>query len=109
MYVENRTTIQISENLRKKLKLLASKRDETYQDLLKDMIDVFNELDKDKTIVSIPKKLSEKIDEIIIKTDFNSKSEYITFMLRTLLYEQAEKENIDEEAIKKKLKSLGYI
>jgi metal-responsive CopG/Arc/MetJ family transcriptional regulator len=107
--MQERTTIQISNNLRKELRQLAAKKDKNYQELLKDMISVFKELDKDKTIVSIPKKLSEKIKATIKKADFNSISEYITFILRLMLYEKIEKEDIDEKAIKQKLKSLGYI
>ena len=67
--MENRTTIQVSEDLRKELRVLASKRDVSYQDLLKDMISIFKELDKEKTIISIPKKLSEKVEEKIVETD----------------------------------------
>lgn len=107
--MQERTTIQISNNLRKELRQLAAKRDKNYQELLKDMISVFKELDKDKIIVSVPKKLSEKIKATIKQTDFNSISEYITFILRLMLYEKIEKEDIDEKAIKQKLKSLGYI
>lgn len=109
MYMENRTTIQISDNLRKQLRILASRRDISYQELLKDMISVFNELDEGKTIISIPVKLSKKVNETIHNNDFDSISEYITFILRLMMYENYEKENIDEKKIKKKLKSLGYI
>ena len=107
--MENRTTIQLSNDLRKELRELAAKRDENYQELLKDMISVFKELDKDKTIISLPKQLAEKVKEKISQTDFSSVSEYSTFLLRLMLYEEAKKESIDEKEIKSRLEKLGYI
>jgi len=110
--MKNRTTIQISENLRKELRILAAKRDLSYQELLKDMISVFKELDKEKTIISIPKMLAEKVNDQIKKTDFTTISEYTTHVLREVLSESIEKEKIskdDEEKVKKRLKKLGYI
>lgn len=107
--MQNRTTIQISEKIRKELRTLAAERDENYQELLGDMISVFRELDKDKTIISIPKGLAEKIKQTTKGSDFSSISEYATFILRLMIYEEAKKEKIDEKAIKQKLKSLGYI
>ena len=107
--MQERTTIQLSNDLRKQLRQLAAKRDVNYQELLRDMISVFKELDKDRTILSIPRQLSEKIKEKMKNTDFKSVSEYTTFLLRLMLYENAEKEQIDEKKIKQRLKSLGYI
>jgi len=104
--MKNRTTIQISEKLRKELRILASKRDVSYQELLKDMIDVFKELDREKTIISIPSKLSKKIKEKIKDSDIKSVSEYVTFVLRMLLSEDDKK---GEEKIRKRLKKLGYL
>jgi len=109
MYMQNRTTIQLSENLRKELRVLSSKRDINYQELLSDMIDVFKELDRQKTIVSIPKKLSEKVKQNIKNTDMSSVSEYITFILRMILAEKAEIKKSDETKIKQRLKNLGYL
>ena len=109
MYMNERTTIQVSNDLRKQLRELAAKRDENYQELLKDMVSVFNELDKEKTIVSIPKKLSEKMNVLMDTTDFSSKSEYITFLLRLMLYEKSDTLKTDEKKVKEKLKHLGYI
>ncbi|MDD5086389.1 MAG: hypothetical protein PHV16_01425 [Candidatus Nanoarchaeia archaeon] len=107
--MENRTTIQVSEDLRKKLRIIASKRDISYQKLLSDMISVFEELDKDKTIISIPTKLSDKIKEKIKDTDFKNVSEYVTFILRILLYEKADiSREKNTNKIKNKLKELGY-
>ena len=108
--MENRTTIQISEGLRKKLRILAAKRDISYQKLLLDMISVFEELDKDKTVISIPNKLADKLHNTIKDTDFKTISEYVTFLIRLILYENPEKlKEVDLTNIKKRLKSLGYL
>ncbi len=105
----NRTTIQVSDEIRKELKFLASKRDKNYQELLSDMLSVFKELDRDKTIISIPKKLAGRINEIIKNTDFKTVSEYVSFILRILFYENAEPEKINESKLKARLKALGYL
>ena len=109
MYMRDRTTIQLSENLRKELRILASKRDINYQELLRDMIEVFRELDREKTIVSIPKKLAEKVKQNIKKTDMSSVSEYVTFILRMILAEKTDIKKSDEGKIRQKLKNLGYL
>lgn len=110
--MEERTTIQLSAKLRKELRILASKRDISYQDLLKDMINVFKELDREKTIISIPNKLSKKIEDKIKSTDIKSVSEYVTFLLRLVLAEYKDKTKMSEkegEVLKNRLKSLGYL
>jgi len=107
--MENRTTIQLSEDLRKELRILASQRDVSYQELLKDMISVFKELDKQKTIISIPSKLADNIRVRIKDNDMSSVSEYVTFLLRMILAEDISINGSDEAKIKKKLEKLGYL
>lgn len=110
--MKDRTTIQLSDKLRKELRVLASKRDISYQELLKDMISVFKELDGEKTIISIPNQLSKRIESQIKNTDIKSVSEYVTFILRLILSENVDKTSISKkeaELIKNKLKSLGYL
>jgi len=108
--MEDRTTIQVSEKLRKELRVLASKRDLSYQELLSDMITVFKELDKEKTIISIPAGIANKIKEQIKHTDLSSASEYITFVLRLILSEQEKPfSSKDEKKIKARLRKLGYL
>ena len=107
--MEDRTTIQLTEKLRKELRILASKRDINYQQLLQDMVSVFRELDRDRAIISIPKKLSEKLQDIIKGTDFSTVSEYTTFLIRLILYEKAQNQKIPEKRIRKRLEALGYI
>jgi len=60
-----RTTIQISDELRKKLKILSSSRDESYEELLEELIDTFYlRVESGKTCVILaggePKKLFVK-------------------------------------------------
>ena len=107
--MDKRTTIQVSEKLRQELRGLAAKRDKNYQELLSDMISVFRELDKDKAIVSIPKKLAEKIKEKTKESDFKTVSEWVTFVIRMMFYEQAKQERVDENKIRERLKALGYL
>ncbi len=107
--MENRTTIQVSEDLRKQLRVLASERDMSYQELLEDMVSVFKEMDNDMTVISIPKKLADRLEEKIERTDFKNVSEYVAFILRLMLYEEALKTDVDEQRIKQRLKELGYI
>lgn len=109
--MEERTTIQISEKLRKELRILSSKRNVSYQELLQDMIKVFKELDKERTVISIPRRLAKKIEENIKNTDISSISEYVTFILRSILSEDLKINESEKERkiIINKLKSLGYL
>ena len=106
--MDDRTTIQVSAELRKELKRIAARRDKNYQELLKDMIGLFKELDKEKTVISIPVSVAERLDTQIAKGNFRTRSEYVTYLLRILLYEEQANEKIPEERIRKRLKALGY-
>ncbi|HHQ44935.1 MAG TPA: hypothetical protein ENN13_02230 [Candidatus Altiarchaeales archaeon] len=107
--MDTRTTIQVTEDLRRELKVLAAARDEPYQKVLEDMVEVFKELDRDKTIISIPAKLAEKVQKNISKTDFETLSDYVTFLLRVMLYEKGDDAGQDVEKIRERLKKLGYL
>jgi len=111
--MDERTTIQISTELRKELRKLAAERNKNYQELLEEMITLFQELDRDKTIISLPNKLVERVHERVKRTDFKTVSDYVTFLLRLLLYEQSALTEKDERSketeVRRKLKSLGYI
>jgi len=106
--VDERTTIQVSAELRKELKRIAARRDRNYQELLEDMIGLFTELDKGKTVISIPVALAEKLDSQVAKGNFKNRSEYVTYLLRIILYEEQRNTRIPEERIRKRLKALGY-
>jgi len=65
------------------------------------------------TTVSIPTPLAEKIKKRIEGTGFNSISSYVTYVLRELLANMEEEEEVfskeDEEKIKERLRALGYL
>jgi len=65
------------------------------------------------TTVSIPKILAEKIKKKIEKTGFSSVSDYVTYILREIISNTEEKKEAfskeDEEKVKRRLKSLGYL
>lgn len=109
MYMEQRTTIQVSDALRRNLRALAAARDKNYQELLQDMITVFKELDPNQTIISIPSKLAHKVEDNIKGTDMRSLSEYTTFILRTILSEDSPASSTDLSIIQKRLAQLGYL
>ena len=110
--MEDRTTIQITERLRKKLRVLASKRDISYEEVISDMVNVFVEIDNERTILSIPTKLAEKIRGSLVNTDMASISQYVTFVLR-LIYSEKEQIINDshklEQTLKDRLHKLGYL
>ncbi|KXB05279.1 CopG family transcriptional regulator [candidate division MSBL1 archaeon SCGC-AAA382A03] len=63
------------------------------------------------TTVSIPIPLFEKLKKQIDGTGFTSVSSYVGYILREIIAEKGEAPftEEDEEKIKKKLKSLGYL
>ncbi|OGP92884.1 MAG: hypothetical protein A2156_09995 [Deltaproteobacteria bacterium RBG_16_48_10] len=69
---------------------------------------------KEKVTIKIPRSLYDNLTEIIRESGFNSVTEFIVYILRDLISSRsAQKEptlSKDEiEAIKKRLKSLGYL
>ncbi len=66
----------------------------------------------EKPCVSIPKPLYEKAKELVDSTDeFSSVDELVEFLLREALGEREEETYTkeEEEEIKERLRSLGYI
>lgn len=70
------------------------------------------------TTISIPKPLADKIKQRIKGTGFNSVSGYVTYVLRQVLSSIEGREKAkgqeafskeDEEKVKSRLRSLGYI
>jgi len=66
------------------------------------------------TTVSIPKPLFNKLKRQIEGTGFTSVSSYVTYILREIIAEKSEEEERafteeDEEAVKRRLRALGYI
>ena len=70
--------------------------------------------DKKYTTISIPTPLAEKIKKRIKGTGFTSLSSYVTYVLREVI-SGSEEENDeafskeDEEKVKDRLRSLGYL
>ncbi len=65
------------------------------------------------TTVSIPKPLANKIKELCKGTGFSSLSSFVVYVLRQIVSEKPIGEKgfskRDEEIVKKRLRSLGYI
>ena len=73
-------------------------------------------MSEDSTQISIPKPLAEKLKKRMEGTDFESLSEYISYILRQVIskVEAEEKERKvfskeEEEKVKERLRNLGYI
>ncbi|MGQ9475206.1 MAG: CopG family transcriptional regulator [Actinomycetota bacterium] len=72
------------------------------------------ESDPKFTTVSIPTPLFEKIKKRIEGTGFTSVSSYVVYVLREILAEDSSTEEEaftqeDEERVKERLRSLGYL
>ncbi len=63
------------------------------------------------TSISIPSTLFKKTERHIEDTGFPSVSSYVAFLLRSVLSEKgtSSKANYEAEAIKKRLRELGYL
>ena len=69
------------------------------------------------TTISIPKPLAEKIKKRLKGTGFNSVSSYVTYVMRQVISNMEEKgdkktegfSKKDEEAVKSRLRGLGYL
>jgi len=69
-----------------------------------------------KITISIPDSLNQKLKEKIKETDFKSVEDYILYLLKQMVSNDAggSKEKIaysdeDEAALKKKLEEMGYL
>lgn len=64
------------------------------------------------TTISLPIQLNDKIKKLINNTGFNSVSGFVAYVLRQIISESESKEGFsksDEEKVKERLKSLGYL
>jgi len=65
--------------------------------------------------VNLPKELVNRIEKRVGHTDFESAADYISYVLEEVLYqvedenELPESESVDEQQVKERLKSLGYL
>lgn len=71
-------------------------------------------MDVEKTTVTIPKILADKIKKRCEGTGFSSISSYVVYVLRQVLSESGEEKKEafseqDEKKVKDRLRSLGYL
>ena len=63
--------------------------------------------------VTLPAELYDRIGKRVKDAGFNSVDEYVVFVLEEILREEVEEEVVinhgDEEEVRKRLKSLGYL
>lgn len=65
--------------------------------------------------IELPERILTKVGNRLPETRFDSESEYITFVMEEVLTEveagtgDEEFETVDEDEVKKRLKSLGYL
>jgi hypothetical protein len=70
-------------------------------------------VEKDKVTLKIPRPLYERLQEIIKDSGFRSVNEFIVYVLRDLISiwkdDKFDLSNTEIEAIKQRLKNLGYL
>lgn len=65
--------------------------------------------------VELPERIVERVEERLPRTEFDSTPEYVTFVMEEVLYrveketEDDDFEPVDEDEVKDRLKSLGYL
>jgi len=65
--------------------------------------------------VELPERIVERVEDRLPRTEFDSPAEYITFVMEEVLYrveqetEDDDFEPVDEDEVKDRLKSLGYL
>lgn len=65
--------------------------------------------------VELPARIVDRVGARLPRTEFDSEAEYITFVLEEVLYHVEEEtedddyEEVDEDEVKDRLKSLGYL
>jgi Arc/MetJ-type ribon-helix-helix transcriptional regulator len=65
--------------------------------------------------VDLPERIVDRVDARLPRTEWESPEEYITYVLEEVLYRVEEEtedddfEEVDEDEVKDRLKSLGYL
>ncbi|MFB6095431.1 MAG: hypothetical protein ABEJ71_03135 [Halodesulfurarchaeum sp.] len=65
--------------------------------------------------LDIPKRIVDRVEDRLPRTEWDEPEEYITYVLEEVLYrveketEDDDFEPVDEEEVKDRLKSLGYL
>lgn len=72
-------------------------------------------LDENTRAVDLPERIVERVEDRLPRTEWDEPAEYITYVLEEVLYhveketEDDDFEPVDEEEVKDRLKSLGYL
>lgn len=69
------------------------------------------QMGKDRVTLKIPRPLYEKIKVVIEGSGFSSVNEFVVYVLRDLISQTKDKKELsaeEVEAIRKRLKNLGY-
>lgn len=70
-------------------------------------------MNEEKKTVLLPVELYRRIEDRLKATGFSTVEEYITFVLEEILTEERKEDTAigeqEEEEVKKRLKSLGYL
>ena len=70
---------------------------------------------KETRTVELPRRIVDRIEERLPRTEWDEPEGYITHVMEEVLYrveketEDDDFEPVDEEAVKSRLKSLGYL
>lgn len=73
-----------------------------------------NEYEQTRT-VELPTRILDRVDDRLSRTEWDDPAEYITFVMEEVLYhveqetEDDDFEEVDEEEVKERLESLGYL
>jgi len=65
--------------------------------------------------LDVPKRIVSRVEDRLPRTEWDSPEEYITYVMEEVLYrveketEDDDFEPVDEEEVKDRLKSLGYL
>jgi hypothetical protein len=70
---------------------------------------------EDSQPIDLPDRIVERVEARLPRTEFDDVAEYVTFVMEEVLYrveketEDDDFEAVDEEEVKDRLKSLGYL
>ncbi|RXK46922.1 hypothetical protein [Halorientalis pallida] len=65
--------------------------------------------------LDLPARIVERVEDRLPRTEFDSPEEYVSFVMEEVLYrveqetEDDDFEEVDEDEVKDRLKSLGYL
>jgi hypothetical protein len=65
--------------------------------------------------IELPERIVTRVEDRLPRTEFDTPAEYITFVMEEVLYrveketEDDDFEPVDEQEVKDRLKSLGYL